>query len=309
VWVRRGRAPGTERGHEAQALRRNLSGRPHHRRRRGGGIHRTEPQRIGTVTVGFDDDLDDTNDISQRPETSGSFGLLTCTGWRADSDAQPCASTLDGVSQSQRLALVLALNLALVAALVIVGVTAHSLGVLAAGVDYLADAAAIAVSLFAIRLAHRPERSAAHANATNIAALVNAGWLLALNVWITVAATRRLVSGVPDVHGLPVLIVSAIAAVVMLAGALIVGTDVEDADGKEDLNVKAVLLDTAADAGAAAGVAVTGAIIFVTGRWNWLDPAVALVIAVVIGYHAGGLIWRVLGALGIRTHPKRHTNT
>ncbi len=168
------------------------------------------------------------------------------------------------------------------------------------GVDYLADAAAIAVSLFAIQLAHRPERSAAHANATNIAALINAGWLLALNVWSAVAATRRLVSGVPEVHGLPVLIVSAIAAVVMLAGALIVGTDVEDADGKEDLNIKAVLLDTAADAGRR-GSRGTGAIIFVTGRWNWLDPAVALVIAVVIGYHSGGLIWRVLGALGIRT--------
>jgi cobalt-zinc-cadmium efflux system protein len=196
---------------------------------------------------------------------------------------------------------VLGLNVALVSALVVVGVTAHSLGVLAAGVDFLADAAAIAVSLFAIQLAHRPERSAAHANATSIAALVNAGWLLALNVWIAVTATRRRVSGVPEVHGLPVLVVSAIAAVVMLAGALIFGADVEDADGKEDLNIKAVLLDTVADAGAAAGVAVTGAIIFVTGRWNWLDPAVALVIAVVIGYHAGGLIWRVLGALGTRT--------
>jgi Co/Zn/Cd efflux system component len=91
--------------------------------------------------------------------------------------------------------------------------------------------------------------------------------------------------------------------------ALIVGTDVEDADGKEDFNIKAVLLDTAADAGAASGVAVTGAIIFVTGRWNWLDPTVALAIAVVIGYHAGGLIWRVLGALGIRPRPKRHTET
>jgi cobalt-zinc-cadmium efflux system protein len=87
----------------------------------------------------------------------------------------------------------------------------------------------------------------------------------------------------------------------MLAGAVIVGTDVEYPNGIEDLNIKAVLLDTAADAGAAAGVAVTGAIIFVTGRWNWLDPAVALVIGVVIAYHAAGLIWRVLGALGIRT--------
>jgi len=204
------------------------------------------------------------------------------------------------VSQPQRLAVVLVLNLALVAALVIVGLTAHSLGVLAAGVDYLADAAAIGVSLFAIRLARRPERSAAHANATIIAALVNAGWLLALNLWIAAAAVKRLVSGTTEVHGLPVLIVSAIAALVMLVGALILGGDIEDADGKEDLNIKAVLLDTAADASAAAGVAVTGAIIFATGRWYWLDPAVALVIAVVIGYHAAGLIWRALAALGVR---------
>jgi Co/Zn/Cd efflux system component len=88
--------------------------------------------------------------------------------------AQPSASTLDACHSHGGLPWCSGLNLALVAALVIVGVTAHSLGVLAAGVDYLADAAAIAVSLFAIQLAHQPERSAAHANATNIAALVNA---------------------------------------------------------------------------------------------------------------------------------------
>jgi len=48
--------------------------------------------------------------------------------------------------------------------------------VLAAGGDYLADAAAIAVSLFAIRLARRP---GGHPSTTTIAALVNAGWQLA----------------------------------------------------------------------------------------------------------------------------------
>jgi hypothetical protein len=51
-----------------------------------------------------------------------------------------------------------------------------------------------------------------------------------------------------------VLIVSGIAAAVMLAGALVLGGD---DDGEEDLNVKAVLLDTAA----AARVAVSGAVI------------------------------------------------
>jgi hypothetical protein len=55
-----------------------------------------------------------------------------------------------------RLWFVLAANLAVVGALVGVGVTAHSLGVLAEGVDYPADAAAIGVSLLAIHLSARP---------------------------------------------------------------------------------------------------------------------------------------------------------
>jgi cobalt-zinc-cadmium efflux system protein len=70
----------------------------------------------------------------------------------------------------------------------------------------------------------------------------------------------------------------------MLAGTLILGGDTHDDDGTEDLNVKAVLLDTAADAAAAAGVAASGAIILGTGGWYWLDPATALAIAVIIGY-------------------------
>ncbi|MGH3230736.1 MAG: cation diffusion facilitator family transporter [Streptosporangiaceae bacterium] len=130
--------------------------------------------------------------------------------------------------RTRRLIIVLALNLSLVTALVIVGLAAHSLAVLAAGVDYLADAAAIGVSLFAIRLASRPPnraRPGGYPNATNIAAVVNAGWLLVLNIAITVAAIQRLAAGTRRVEGLPVLIVSAIAASVMLAGALVLRGD------------------------------------------------------------------------------------
>jgi cobalt-zinc-cadmium efflux system protein len=205
------------------------------------------------------------------------------------------------MSKTGRLGLVLLLNLLLVAALVVVGVASHSLGLFAAGVDYLADAAAIGVSLTAIWLAHQSARQYRRwADPTHIAALVNAGWLLALNVWVVAAAIRRLVLGATEVHGLPVLIVSAAAAVVMLIGAIIVGGDLDDDGDAEDLNVKAVLLDTAADAAAAGGVAVTGAVILATRGWYWLDPAVALVIAAVIGYHALMLIRRVLVA--IKTH-------
>jgi len=202
----------------------------------------------------------------------------------------------------KRLTVVLLLNVGLVTALVIAGLAAHSLAVLAAGADYLADAGAIGVSLLAIWLAARPPtraRPGGYPNATNIAALVNAGWLLILNVLIAAAAIQRLAEGTRRVEGLPVLIVSGIAAAVMLAGALILGGDPGDPgdDDGEDLNVKAVLLDTAADAAAAAGVAVSGAVILAAGGWYWLDPAVALAIAVIIGYHAQKLVRKVVAAI------------
>jgi cobalt-zinc-cadmium efflux system protein len=201
------------------------------------------------------------------------------------------------VSRVQRLVIVLALNLALVASLLIVGVTAHSLAVLAAGGDYLLDAAGVCVALLAIYLSRRPGRQDGRVSPTSVAALVNAGWLLVLEVLVAVAAIGRLVTGAPEVDGLPVLIVSAVAALAMAVGALILrGDDGDDADGAagdRDESVAAVLLDTVADAAAAAGVAVTGAIILATGGWYWLDPAVALAIAVVVAYHALALILKV----------------
>ena len=204
------------------------------------------------------------------------------------------------MSRTRRLTIVLALNLSLVTALVIVGLAAHSLAVLAAGVDYLADAAAIGVSLFAIRLAsHPPSRARpdGYPNATNIAAVVNAGWLLVLNIAITGAAVQRLAAGTRRVEGLPVLIVSGIAASVMVAGAFVLRGDPAEDDGSEDLNVKAVLLDTAADAAAAGGVATSGAIILGADGWYWLDPATALTIAVIIAYQAQKLASKAVSAI------------
>ena len=205
------------------------------------------------------------------------------------------------VSRTQRLIVILALNLGLVAALVIVGITAHSLAVLAEGGDYLLDAAGVAVALLAIRLSTRP---ASQIRPTDVAALINCGWLLILELLVVAAAAERLITCTPQVHGLPVLIVSAVAALTMTAGALILQGDTDtdtdtdaDDDDDRDLSVAAVLLDTVADAAAAAGVAATGGIILATGGWYWLDPAVALVIAVVIAYHAVALLRKVLTRL------------
>ena len=193
----------------------------------------------------------------------------------------------------------------MVGVLLALGLTAHSLGVWAEGADLLADAAAIGVSLLAIQLAARPltpRRPDGRPHATRYAAAVNAGWLLTLSLLVAATAIDRLTLGVHQVHGLPVLIASGIAALVMLGGALLLGGDIDDSpdDGDDDggdLNIQAVLLETAADAAAAAGVAVTGGIIYATNGNYWLDPTVALIIATIVGYHAGRLLVRITASL------------
>jgi cobalt-zinc-cadmium efflux system protein len=80
----------------------------------------------------------------------------------------------------------------------------------------------------------------------------------------------------------------------MSISALILGRDA----GKEDLHMRSVLLDTLADGASAAAVAVAGGIIFLTGRFYWLDSAVTLVIGFVIGFSALKLLRDVVKNLG-----------
>jgi cobalt-zinc-cadmium efflux system protein len=206
------------------------------------------------------------------------------------------------VTRTTRLVVVLLLNLALVAGLVVAGIGAHSVGVLAAGGDYLADAAAIGISLLAIGLGRRAptrRRPDGYPRATAYAALINVTVLLAVVAVVAAGAAGRLAAGAGHVHGLPVLVVSGAAALVMLAGGLILRGD-DDAPGDtagDRANMRAVLLDTLADSAAAAAVAITGAIILADPGLSWLDPAIALVIAAVVGYHALRLAREVITAL------------
>jgi cobalt-zinc-cadmium efflux system protein len=243
---------------------------------------------------------------------------------------------LGRLGQVGRLRGALAANLALVGALVGVGLRARSIGVFAEGVDYLADAGAIGLSLFAVHLSRpaggRGQRpaggrgprpaggrgpAAGNLRAATVAAAVNAGWLLAACFVVVAEAADRLAGGVDEVRGLPVLVVSGVAAVAMTAVALVLGGAGEDEGGEECsagsaasrgseasdggnpmvLNLRAVLLDTIADAAGAAGVAVAGGVIYAVHGLYWLDPAVALAIATVVGYHAVRLSVDVRGSL------------
>ena len=194
------------------------------------------------------------------------------------------------MSQRRRLTIVLGLNVAMIAALVIVGLAARSLGALAAGGDYVADSTAIGLGILAVSIR---ERKGPESKAPTYVAGINAAALLAVSMFVLVAGVRRLVEGTPEIHGLPVLIVSSIATAVMLVGVFVLGTGA----GSEDLHMRSVLLDTIADAVASAAVAVGGAVIYATGRYYWVDSTLSIVIALVVGAGAVHLLRDVIRAL------------
>lgn len=166
--------------------------------------------------------------------------------------------------------------------LLIVGASSHSLGVVAAGGDYLLDCSAIALGLLAINIR---DRASGSSKATTVVALINSLFLLAVTCFVVFGAVHRLNSHTPRISALPVLIVSSIAAIVMTVGAFIIGDEEHD-----DLHMRSVLLDTISDAVAAAALAITSAIILITKGFYWADSVVALGISTVIAYQAVKLL-------------------
>ncbi|QDZ15940.1 MULTISPECIES: cation diffusion facilitator family transporter [Humibacter] len=189
--------------------------------------------------------------------------------------------------------IVLTLNAALILALVTVGLFAHSVSVLAAAGDTLGDCLGLVIGLIAVSLR---DRNPDHPHAQRpiaIAALVNACLLIIVAVSVVVESIVRLAEGIPTVYGLPVVVVSVITVVVMLVGASVLGFAASD----EDIHMRSVLLDALADAAAAAGVTIAGAIILISGGLYWLDPVLALAISAFIGIAAARLGLKAIGAL------------
>jgi len=173
------------------------------------------------------------------------------------------------------------------------------LGLFAAAGDTVTDVGAVLLSLLAVRLARRSpnaQRSFGYHRSTILAAQANAAAILVVSGVIVVEAVQRL-QHTPDVHGGPVLVVAGVAALVNGLAALVLAGD------RHDLNMRAVLLDTIGDAAANTGVAAAGAVILLSGRFEWLDAAVSIAIAVVIAARAVRLLMQAADVLLESTPP------
>ncbi len=192
-----------------------------------------------------------------------------------------------------------AINLAYVIIEALVGIAIHSTALLADAGHNLGDVIGLVGGWVAVWLgARRPTAQFTYGmrRASILSALANAVILLVVTGAIALEAAQRLANPVPT-DGFIIMAVS-------LAGIAVNGVSawLLAAGRESDLNVRAAFAHMAADAGLAAGIAVAGVVIAVTG-WNRVDAAVSLVVACVIVVNTWELL-RELVSLSLDAVPE-----
>ncbi|MDQ2733536.1 MAG: cation diffusion facilitator family transporter [Pseudomonadota bacterium] len=178
------------------------------------------------------------------------------------------------------------LNAGFVAAEVVYGILGNSLALLADAGHNLSDVLGLLLAWGASILVKRAptNRYTYGLRSTSIlAALANAALLLLVTGGIAWEAILRF-RHPSEVEGRTVIAVAAVGVVINLATALLFMSG-----RKGDLNVRAAFQHMAGDAAIALGVVVAGFAILYTG-WHWLDPAVSLVIALLVIFGTWGLL-------------------
>lgn len=179
-----------------------------------------------------------------------------------------------------------ALNVAFVVIEAIYGLLADSLALLTDAGHNLSDVMGLLLAWGANVLATRKpstRRTYGYSRATILASLASGLLLLAAVGAITWEALHRVLDPVAPA-GLTIVVVAAIGVVINTVTALLF------VRGKDhDLNIRGAYLHMAADAVVSVGVVVSGLLILALG-WNWVDPVISLVIAVVIFLSTWGLL-------------------
>jgi cobalt-zinc-cadmium efflux system protein len=191
-----------------------------------------------------------------------------------------------GEADRPRLTRTLALVLAFIAVEVTIGVVAHSLALLSDAAHMLADAAAIGLSLLALRLASRPASGAltfGFKRVEILSAQANGVSLLILAAFITYEAVARLVSP-PAVRAGLVLAVALFGVALNLAAVrTLAGAD------RQSLNVQGSFQHVLTDLYGFIGTALAAAVILLTG-FQRADPIASLFIAALMARSAYHLL-------------------
>lgn len=184
------------------------------------------------------------------------------------------------------LRLSLAANAAFLVIEVIAGLAFGSLALLADAAHMGSDVAALGLALVAQRLVLRPA-TARHSyglqRAEVLAAQLNGLGLVVVTAWVFYEAVRRF-GEAPDVSGGGLLAVALTGLAVNGFSARLLARA-----GGRSLNMRAALIHMAADAASSLGAAAAGAAVLVWGA-VWADPAVSVLIGLLVLWSAWGLL-------------------
>jgi cobalt-zinc-cadmium efflux system protein len=175
------------------------------------------------------------------------------------------------------------------------GLLTNSLALLSDSGHMLSDTAAIALSLIAFWFAAKPataSKTYGYHRFEILAALFNALTLFFIAGMIAVEAYHRL-SEPPEVAGLPMM---AIAAVGLLANLLSAWALMRKGDVEHNLNVRSAYLHILGDALGSVGAIIAALLVTLFG-WNWADPIVSVLVALLILRSAWGVLKSVIHIL------------
>jgi cobalt-zinc-cadmium efflux system protein len=198
-----------------------------------------------------------------------------------------------------KLWIALALILGFMAAEIVTGIVANSLALLSDAAHMLTDAAAIGLSLVALRLAERPaggKMTFGLKRAEILSAQANGITLLVLAALIGIEAVRRLFDP-PGVDGSLVLVVALAGIAVNLAA-----TSVLARANRQSLNVEGSFQHILTDLYAFVGTAVAAVVIIATG-FDRADAIASMMVAGLMLYAAYGLL-RDSGRIFLEASPK-----
>ncbi len=165
-------------------------------------------------------------------------------------------------ADARRLTIALTLILVFMAVEVVTGILASSLALLSDAAHMLTDAAALGLSLVALRFAQRPARGAmtyGFGRVEILSAQANGITLVLLAAWIVFEAVHRLIDP-PGVEGGIVLAVAVVGIGVNLAATLVLS-----GANREKLNVEGSFQHILTDLFAFVATAIAGAVILTTG--------------------------------------------
>jgi cobalt-zinc-cadmium efflux system protein len=208
-----------------------------------------------------------------------------------------------GVSEDadgRKLAVALALIVGFMLVEVVAGALAHSLALLSDAAHMLTDVAAIALSLWAIRLARRPAQGAmtfGYKRAEILAAQGNGATLLVLGLLIAYEGIRRLVTP-PAVEGGLVLAVAVVGVGVNLAATWTLSKA-----NRESLNVEGAYQHLLTDLAAFVLTAIAGAVILWTG-FDRADGIASLLVAAIM-LRSGSALLVASGRVFLEAAPER----